>query len=176
MRFVNKLAMCCLPVVLAACGSSGKYSDLDEFFADARSKPHGQIAPVPAMQAYRAFTYGASGMRSPFSKPVDVKEIERIQASQSVMPDTKREKEFLEDVSFDSLKMVGTLNRQNERWALISDPERGIHRVKVDNYLGRNHGRIIEIGENYVSVLEIVSNGGNGWVERPRSLELATGN
>ncbi|MBD2857973.1 pilus assembly protein PilP [Spongiibacter sp. KMU-158] len=160
---------------LISCGGGNKYSDLDTFFEETRAKPSGQIPPVPALQAYRAFTYSASGLRSPFSRPVDVKEIERIQASQSVKPDDKREKEFLESFSIDSLKMVGTINRKGERWALVSDPDRGIHRVRVSNYLGRNHGKIIEIGENYISVLEIVSNGGDGWVERPRSLELATG-
>lgn len=160
-------------VLLVACGSSGKYSDLDVFFEETRAKPSGRIAPVPALQAYRAFTYSASGMRSPFSKPVDVKEVARLQVAQSVRPDEQREKEFLEDFSFDSLKMVGTLNRKGELWALIADPDRGVHRVKVNNYLGRNHGKIVEIGPNYLSVVEIVSNGGDGWVERPRSLELA---
>jgi type IV pilus assembly protein PilP len=160
--------------LLVACSDSGKYSDLDAFFVEARRNPSGQIPPIPAMKAYRAFSYSASGLRSPFSKPVDVKEIARLEAAASVKPDLTREKEYLEGFSFDSLRMVGTLQLDGVLWALVKDPDSGVHRVKINNYLGRNYGKVVEIGDNYLSVVEIVSTGGDGWVERPRSLELTT--
>lgn len=171
-RFVSLLAVC---VSIAACGGGSQYQDIDAFLKEKREAPTGQIPPVPALKAYRAFTYSASGMRSPFSKPVDVKEIARLEASASVKPDMDREREFLEQYSFDALRMVGTLELDGVLWALIKDPDGGVHRVRRANYLGRNHGRILEIGENYLSVVEIVSTGGDGWVERPRTLELSTG-
>lgn len=160
---------------LVACSPSGKYSDIDAFLAEKRAAPTGKIDPIPAMKAYRAFSYSASGMRSPFSKPVDVKEIARLEASSNVKPDFDRELEFLEQFSFDSLKMVGSLKLAGVLWALIKDPDGGVHRVRTGNYLGRNHGRIIELKDNHLSVVEIVTTGGDGWVERPRSLELQAG-
>jgi type IV pilus assembly protein PilP len=48
----------------------------------------------------------------------------------------------------------------------------GVHRVKVGDYLGRNHGRIVGIDEAKVDVVEIVPDGEGGWLERPRSLAL----
>ena len=48
-----------------------------------------------------------------------------------------------------------------------------VHRVKVGDYLGRNHGRITGIEENRVDVVEIVPDGEGGWLERPRTLSLA---
>ena len=171
-RFIS---LASVSIMLAACSGGSQYQDIDAFLKEKREAPTGQIPPVPALKAYRAFTYSASGMRSPFSKPVDVKEIARLEASASVKPDLNREREFLEQYSFDSLRMVGTLELDGVLWALVRDPEGGVHRVRRANYLGRNHGRILEIGQNYLSVVEIVSTGGDGWVERPRTLELNTG-
>lgn len=164
-----------LVLLLAACSDSGKYADIDRFMAEKRAAPTGKIEPIPAMKAYRAFSYSASGLRSPFSKPIDVKEIARLEASANVKPNLDREKEFLEQFSFDSLTMVGSLRLAGTLWALIKDPDGGVHRVREGNYLGRNYGRISELKEGYLSVVEIVSTGGDGWVERPRSLELKAG-
>ena len=48
----------------------------------------------------------------------------------------------------------------------------GVHRVKVGDYLGRNHGRIVSVDEAKIDVVEIVPDGEGGWLERPRSLTL----
>jgi type IV pilus assembly protein PilP len=46
--------------------------------------------------------------------------------------------------------------------------------VQVGNYLGRNHGKIVELTETYLAVVEIVTDGtSDGWVERPRTIELS---
>ena len=56
----------------------------------------------------------------------------------------------------------------------LGDPSGGIHRVAEGNYLGRDHGQIQELTENYIAVVEIVSDGTTGgWVERPRTIELS---
>src|SRR5690606_33687814 len=44
----------------------------------------------------------------------------------------------------------------------------------MGNYVGKNHGRIVELTENYVSAIEIVANGPDEWLERPRKLQLRT--
>ena len=48
----------------------------------------------------------------------------------------------------------------------------GVHRVKVGDYLGRNHGKILVIDDSKIDVMEIVPDGEGGWLERPRSLSL----
>ena len=69
--------------------------------------------------------------------------------------------------------MVGTLERGQGNWTLITDPEGGVHRVEVGNFLGRHHGKIVEMTDTYVAVVEIVSDGTqDGWVERPRTIKL----
>ena len=157
--------------LLSGCSSSD-FSDLDEFMAQTKAKPAGQIKPIPPFKTYKAFSYSATGFRSPFERPVEVSEITRLQTVSSVKPDENRTKEFLEQFSLDSLTMVGTLEQSETLWALLLDREGGVHRVKKGNYMGRNHGRIIETTETYLAVVEIVPNGVDGWVERPRTIKL----
>ena len=166
-------AMLSMGVLLSACARQN-FSDLDEFMASKRDRPGGVIAPIPTFKAYEAFAYSATTLRSPFDRPVEVREIAQLQAISAIKPDESRAKEFLEQFTFDSLSMVGTLERDGVSWTLIGDPQGGVHRVKVGNFLGRHHGKIVEMTDTYVAVVEIVSDGTkDGWVERPRTIKLS---
>lgn len=158
--------------VLVGC-SSDEFTDLDQFMEDKQARPGGVIAPIPPFKAYKAFSYSATTLRSPFDRPIEIREITQLQSVSTVEPDLDRTKEFLEQFTFDSLSMVGTLSRAGTDWSLVRDPDGGVHRVKVGNFLGRNHGKIVEMTETYVAVIEIVSDGSSeGWVERPRTIKL----
>jgi type IV pilus assembly protein PilP len=170
MRIVGLIGL--LSLVLVGC-SSDEYADLDTFMDEKRARPGGVIAPIPPFKAYKAFSYSATTLRSPFDRPIEIREINQLQAVSSVKPDQDRVKEFLEQFTFDSLEMVGTLSRGGIDWTLVQDPDSGVHRVRMGDYLGRNHGRIVEMTENYIAVVEIVSDGNDGWVERPRSIKLS---
>ena len=166
-------ALCTAMVLIAACGSSS-YPDLDKYMADVKARPAGHIEPIPAFTAYKSFTYSSAGLRNPFQPPVEVKDITRLQRLVKVKPDTSRPKEFLEQFNIDSLTMVGTVQMDGTLWGLIQDAEGSVHRVKVGNYMGKNYGRIVELTDNDVLVVEIVSNGPDEWVERPHKMQLRT--
>ncbi|CAA0100024.1 Uncharacterised protein [Halioglobus japonicus] len=169
----NLLVLCLLGAVLAGC-SGRDQSDLDAFMEEKRTRPGGIIAPIPTFKAYEAFAYSATTLRSPFDRPIEVREIAQLQAIAAIKPDENRAKEFLEQYTFDSLRMVGTLERDGTNWTLIKDPDGGVHRVKTGNFLGRHHGKIVDMADTYVSVVEIVSDGTpDGWVERPRTIKLS---
>lgn len=158
---------------LTAC-SNNDFSDLDAFMAEKRSRPGGVIAPIPTFKAYEAFAYSATTQRSPFERPIEVRDLAQLQAISAIKPDENRAKEFLEQFTFDSLRMVGTLDRSDASWVLIRDPQGGVHRVTLGNFLGRHHGKIVETTDTYVAVIEIVSDGSeDGWVERPRTIKLS---
>ena len=172
MRNLKRLTIFCSVVVLVACASDD-YRDLDQFMAEKRARPAGIIAPIPAFKDYEAFAYSATTTRSPFERPVAVQEVAQLQSVATVRPDPNRPKEFLEQYTLESLQMVGSIRRDNKDWTLIQDPEGGIHRVGVGNFMGRNHGRVVDMSATYVAVVEIVSDGSDdGWVERPRSIAL----
>lgn len=159
-------------LLLSACGGRD-FSDLDAYMAEKRARPGGIIAPIPTFKAYEAFSYSATTLRSPFDRPIEVREIAQLQAISAIKPDENRPKEFLEQFTFDSLRMVGSLERARANWTLIKDPAGGVHRVSIGNYLGRHHGKVVEMTDTYVAVVEIVSDGTeDGWVERPRTIKL----
>jgi type IV pilus assembly protein PilP len=167
------LLLCLMGAITAGC-SGGDFSDLDAYMAEKRSRPGGIIAPIPTFKAYEAFAYSATTLRSPFDRPIEVREIAQLQAIAAIKPDENRAKEFLEQYTFDSLLMVGTLERDDVNWTLVKDPDGGVHRVKIGNFLGRHHGKIVDMTDTNISVVEIVSDGTpDGWVERPRTIKLS---
>ncbi|MEJ2090077.1 MAG: pilus assembly protein PilP [Gammaproteobacteria bacterium] len=78
----------------------------------------------------------------------------------------------LERYSLDSLRMVGTLDQQSELWALIRDPGGVIHRVKAGHYMGSNYGKILEVSERRIYLLEKVSDRHGQWQEREAEVSL----
>ena len=166
------LLLCLSGGLLGAC-SAGDLADLDRFMEEKRTQPGGIIAPLPTLKAYEAFAYSATNLRSPFDRPIEVRKTTQLQAIAAIKPDESRAKEFLEQFTLDSLLMVGTLARDKNNWTLIKDPEGGVHRVHAGNYLGRHHGKIVDMTDTSVAVVEIVSDGtSEGWVERPRTIKL----
>lgn len=156
---------------LAGC-SSDNFDDLVAFMAQVKAAPGGRIEPVPTFAPYKPFDYSAISLRAPFDMPVLVK-IDDIAASAEVdAPSTTRAKELLEQFSIESLRMVGTFEKDSELWALLDDGEGNVHPVKNGNYIGKNYGKIVATATTYIQVVEVISNGANGWVERPRVLEL----
>ena len=158
--------------VLSACADRS-FTDLEDFMDEKRALPGGVIQPIPTFEAYEAFAYAAATLRSQFDRPMNARQLAALSAPTMVRPDENRTKNYLERFSRDTLAMVGTLQRDNFNWSLIKDPEGRIHRIQLGSFLGRDHGRVVEMGDAFVVVTEIVSDGTeNGWVERPRTIEL----
>ena len=61
--------------------------------------------------------------------------------------------------------MVGTMSQEKQNWALIQTPDDTIQRVLTGNYLGQNNGKIIEVGNDGVELIEIIPDGFGGWRE-----------
>lgn len=172
---MKKLTLIIVAATLSGCGVSSGTADLKEFVDDVINQPRGVIDPLPVFEPYEAFSYSATGLRSPFDLPVDLDEVMTQETPESdIQPDLVRSKEQLEQYSFGSFSMVGTIKREDDQlWALISVPGSGIHKVKEGYYLGQNHGKVVRVSSQRIDVVEIVPNGVGGWLERPRSLVLA---
>ncbi len=166
------LLLFCL-VFLFACSSGGEHEDLRGYIQDTKARPAGNIEPLPAFKPYEAFVYSAAAQRSPFDRPLEVKRRIISASNSNVTPDFNRTKEFLEGFDLGAIKMVGNLEKKGVLWALLSDPTGTIHWVKTGNYIGKNYGRIVETAENKIELIEIVSDGLDGWVERPRIIALS---
>lgn len=171
MTAVRLLLGAALVMTLAGCVGGDDFSDLQAFMDQERARPKGSIEPLPKFQPYEAFTYGAAALRSPFQPPIKVDLASQQKGSKDIKPDEARVRQFLEGFNIETFEMVGTLANEGATFALVRGAG-GVHRVKVGDYLGRNHGRITLIDEAKVDVVEIVPDGEGGWLERPRSLSL----
>ena len=155
---------------LGACG--GDMDDLDSYVNEVKARPGGRIEPLPEIQPYEVFAYVADteGFRSPFAP--DTPQASPT-AGGGARPDLERSREYLERYPLDSLRMVGTLLQGNTNYGLVQDSEGLIHRVVPGNYLGQNDGRIVEISESKIDLIEIISDGIGGYLERQAAVGLA---
>jgi type IV pilus assembly protein PilP len=163
LKLVSILAAASL---LVACSS-----DLDELQAqinEIKNRPGERIEPLPEVKPYEAFTYQASGLRSPFVPSAPA----RSDVANAVRPDTKRPREFLEQFPLDTLRMVGTLQLNGRNYGLVQGKDGLVHRILPGNYLGQNDGRVVSITATKISVIEIVPDGVGGYIERPAALAL----
>jgi len=159
--------------VLYGCSSGDEYGDLRKYMADVEANTRGQIPPLPEFEPYQAFTYGTANRRSPFEPPVKVPVLppEKI-ANLGVKPPENHTKQYLERFSIGSLTMVGTLSQADTDFALIKDRDGGVHRVEAGDFMGTNWGRIENISDSRIDIIEIVSDGTGGWLRKPRTIEL----
>ncbi|NUU36735.1 pilus assembly protein PilP [Pseudomonas sp. C2B4] len=157
--------------VLAGCGGSDDFSDLDAYMNEMRLRAPGRIEPTPTFRSYPTFTYNAANLRSPFSQQVRVDLAGQKHGSRNVKPDPSRVKQYLEGFNIEQFEMVGTISNASGSFALLRGVG-GVHRLKVGDYLGRNDGRIVAINASQVDVIEIVPDGEGAWLERPRTIPL----
>lgn len=160
-----------LIILLSGCFGS-RHQDLQAYIAEVKSRPSGEIEPVPTFSPYKAFKYSAVALRSPFDPPLLAMTTDGTYGRSTVAPNQNRPREYLEEHNFAALTMVGTMVRDGVIWGLVDDGSGGIHRVTLGNYLGKNHGRIVALTPSQIEVVEIVTDGRNGWVENPRALAL----
>jgi type IV pilus assembly protein PilP len=154
-----------LASVLAGCSS--KDDELAQFIEDTKKEPGGRVEPLPELKPYESYAYESTSMRSPFMPGGS-----GAGAGGSLRPDSRRNREFLEQFSLDTLRMVGTLRLSDRTYGLIKTKDGLVHRVLPGNYLGQADGRVTEVSPSKISVVEIVPDGLGGYMERPASLAL----
>ena len=163
-----------LATVLSGCGGSNT-EDLRSYVKTVKESQHSHIEPLPEFAPYETHLYQATNERDPFTPPVysAPKSAVAKGGNNGPTPDFNRAREPLEGEPLDSLRMVGTLERNGHSWALVRMSDSTIYRVKPGNYLGQNYGKIINITESEVELTEIVPDGLGGWMERQAALALS---
>jgi type IV pilus assembly protein PilP len=165
---LNSLRLPLLAATLVLCGCSGDMEELQEKVAEIRNRPGERVEPLPEIKPYESYVYNASNLRSPFVPSAPA----QSDLANSVRPDVKRPREFLEQFPLDSLRMVGTLRQQGREYGLVQGKDGLVHRVLPGNHIGQNDGRITGISNTKISVIQIVPDGLGGYIENPASLTL----
>ena len=166
----NALLLIVAMLGLAACGSD--MDDLDVYVNSVKARPGGRIEPLPEITPYEVFTYiaDAQNVRSPFVPDTPQAGSTAIGGTR---PDPDRSREFLEGFPLDTLRMVGTLDIANTNYGLVQTSDGLIHRVVPGNYMGQNDGRITSVTESGIEIVEIISDGIGGYIERDAAISLS---
>lgn len=168
--YVRLLMALLVAVVLAGCGAGT--ADLHQWVAQQKTKEGPPLPPPPVVKTFETIVYNDQDKRDPFASAIDGGS-QTIQTANGPHPDQKRPKQPLEFFALDSLKMVGTIGTKEHTVALIRDPSKKIHRLRVNQYMGQNYGRVTDIKPDHVDLVELVANGDGGWMERKASIALS---
>ena len=166
-RMLATAALACA-ALLTHSGCSSRDSDLDSFIAATKKEPGGRVEPLPEVKPYESFTYDAQNLRSPFMPGGS-----GSSSASRVRPDIKRNREFLEQFSLDTLRMVGTLKLGGHTYGLVRTKDGLVHRVLPGNYMGQAEGKVVDVAASKIDLIEIVPDGLGGYMERPASLALS---
>ncbi|HEY8355254.1 MAG TPA: pilus assembly protein PilP [Methylophilaceae bacterium] len=164
----GKILLVQLGLLLAAC-QGGQGDDLDRFMANAEKDMRVKVDPLPEVQPYTPMEYNADGtLVNPFKPRKAIAE-----AGSKLQPDLNRPREPLESYPLESLKFVGSMEKENLKYALIQTPDNSVQQVKIGNYMGQNFGMVVAISESGVTLREIVRDELTGdWQERTANVDL----
>ena len=86
--------------------------------------------------------------------------------------DLTRPRQPLEQFPLDGLRMVGTLNKGGQTYALIRTPENTLYRIRKGEYMGQNFGLVVAINDMGIELRETVQDGAGDWTETKATLAL----
>lgn len=158
--------------ILALAGCESRVDEVHIKMDEIRNATPLPIEPPPVFTPVPSYSYSSFGTKSPFVPTSIAREL-RVMAGKRVYPNLGRPTQPLEEYTLEELLMKGTMTSASGRIvALIQSPAGEIERVQIGSYMGKNHGRIVAINPNQISLLEIVPDGQDGYIERPRTLIL----
>lgn len=152
---------------LLLTGCFNDTSEIKEYMVDVQANTKAYIEPMPEVSEFDHIAYTADTLRSPFvvPKPEAIQE-KMQQMSGCLSPDPRRRKQPLEKFALSDLSMRGTLGELDITWALVEASDATLHRVAVGGYVGLYNGRITEVSQDNVKVVELIPDGAGCWVER----------
>lgn len=165
------ILVACLLGGLTAC-SGDDLSDLQAYVAEVKARPKGAMEPLPEVRVVEPFLFRANQARDPFEPDAVLQEPAVARVETGIRPDTRRPREALENFELDTLRMVGTVRQGGVVWALLKAKDGTVHRARIGNYLGKNYGRIVDIVDDRVELVEIHADSGGAWRERKAALSL----
>ncbi|SQD79817.1 pilus assembly protein PilP [Moritella yayanosii] len=162
-------------LTLTITGCTADNQDLVDYINDVKGRKTALVESVPDMESFVALHYSETGARNPFSNPRP----ESVKAETSFpqncpQPNFARIKGPLETYSLDNLNMHGTLGSEKLLWGLIRASTGEIFRVSPGDYMGLNHGEILDITKHYIELSELILTGKGCWKVRTTQIHLSS--
>lgn len=157
--------------LLAGCGDDS--DELRQWMEQQRKEAKPTVTPLLPPKKFLPQPYEAGAGVDPFSPQklsVAIKQ-EAAQPNSLLTAEISRRKEPLEAYPLDTMAMVGSMTRDNKRYALLR-VDNLYYNVKAGDYLGQNFGRITKISETEITLREVVQDAAGEWIERTSTLQL----
>ena len=171
MRGARLGAVIGVTLLLGACGAN--HEELQQWMEQQRREVRPNVTPLQPPKKFDPQPYASAQAVEPFSTQkltVAIKQESR-QPNSLLSGELNRRKEPLEAYPLDSMRMVGSLAKAGQPFALLK-VDNLLYQVKVGDYLGQNYGRITKIAETEIALREIVQDAAGEWIERVGSLQL----
>src|SRR5690606_396757 len=166
----SNMMLLSLSVTLLGC-SNDDTVELDAWMRQVHSQSHAVLPPLPEPTVFMSAMYDAHAL----DEPCSVNKFDGFHVAMTSLSSRsshhKRRREPLENYPLDSLHMVGTVQKAGVMHALLQ-AEKMIHQVMIGNYVGSNGGRVVDIDESAIRLIEVVQTTTGEWMEREARLEL----
>ena len=169
-----------LTLLLTDCSNSGM-TDLEDYVDETKQAGNPHVDPLPAIEPISNYFYEPNELKDPFQPIMLTGPDITPPPPQPTCPpiDIYRVRTGLELIPLDALQMSGTVETKDSQshptlWALVEtnrDPVT-IYRVKVGDYMGNNYGKIINISNNTIEVLEQIPDADGCWRENLVTINL----
>jgi type IV pilus assembly protein PilP len=156
-----------MSALIGGCGGDPN-QELRQWMDEQAKTVKGRVDSLPVVKPYAPFAYNAFDLPDPF-KP---RKIEPARGSSKLAPDMNRRKESLESYPIESLRMVGTLERDKTMYALVRANDKTVYQVRSGNYMGQNFGIVTSITEGDIRLRELVQDSSGDWADRQSRLLL----
>lgn len=169
-RNLGFATLAALGLSMSACTHDA--ADLRSYVAEVKTRPGGKLEKPPVFPPPPLIPE-INRERDPFKSFLADELARTAKPGPEELPWPPRNQEELERYALDSLRMVGTLEQQTEQWGLIRGPDGVIHRVKAGNFMGQNYGKILEVSEHRIHLLERVANAQGKWEDRKAEISVS---
>jgi type IV pilus assembly protein PilP len=159
-------------LLLAGCGDSD-VREVRDWMEQVKRDTRPAVKPLPEPKDFLPYAYGAKEAVDPFDPNKLLGELARAAATSNNpnQPDMQRPRELLETFPLDTMQMVGTMEKDGTRFALLQI-ERSLYRVKAGQRIGQNFGVVTHVADDAVAIREVVQDAAGEWTQRTTKLEL----
>ncbi len=178
-RWRRRTVLTLLPVAFLIQGCDPGHADLQVWMDQTRRNTPSRIDKLDEPKRFEPFRYRPDAGSDPFAAtrvnalasaaaaggPAAVK------AGAGLRPNERREREPLEAFPLDQFRMVGSLRRAGEHIGLLRG-EKQLHQIRVGQYIGQNHGRVIRIADDQILIRELVQDAAGEWTSRDTDMRL----
>lgn len=168
---LTMLAVLVSTLWLSGCGQDDS-TELRDWMESVKKETRLVVPKLNPPKTYMPVPYEVKADIDPFNPEKLMAVLARMKDNGGrLKPNMDRPREELESFPLDTLKMVGIIEKNSLKLALIQSDKK-VYQAKLGGYIGQNFGLIVKISEAEVQIKETVQDAAGDWVEREAKLEL----